>query len=43
MAKKNLAKVENQQNFELTKEDVDKINKIKFQQERIMTEVKKMF
>ena len=31
------------ENFELTKEDVEKINKIKFQQERIMTEVKKMF
>ena len=31
------------ENFELSKEDIEKINRIKFQQELIMTEVKKMF
>lgn len=31
------------ENFELTKEDLDKINKIKFQQQRIMNEVNKLF
>ena len=31
------------ENFELSRQDVEKINRIKFEQEKIMTEMKKMF